>query len=396
MFFNQFIYVLRSYQITVGLKATIDFYKGLQLGLVQDLDDLYSLASLCFVKRVSQMDSFERAFIYFFCGVSLPSVGPGDPNLLYTKEYKKWLSNAILKSQLNPVMMNLSVNDLMEKFWNTIQEQLEEHHGGNKWVGTGGTSAFGHSGFSMGGVRVHGESSNRAANKVYANRRYISYSDQVQITDAPVARLLETMKLLEPHGPATELDTIETVYRSAKNAGEIELIFRRPLREKLEIILFLDNGGNSMAPFIDISRSLFGRIKNRFKYCDTYFFHNCIYQYIYKDDKRTRQYSLKNAMSIMNQPRVIIIGDAVMGPGELCSSYGAIDYLDECSQPGLFWLQYILKKSTKAVWLNPVPKKYWNAGGRAWTLQKIKNVFFMEDMSLGGLKNAIDYLSALH
>ena len=225
---KSFIYILRGYGLPAGLGAILDFYRGLRLGLVQNLDELFDLGALCFVKRVRQMDLYERAFVYFFCGVDLPPVAEGDPAVLQSKQFREWLSQAVLSGQIQPVTQNLSPAELMERFWQTVREQMEAHHGGDRWVGTGGTSPFGHSGFSQAGIRVQGSSKYRSAMRVFGDRRYINYSEDLMIDDAPLARILETLRRLRPRGAATELNIAESVYQSARNAGVAAILVGCP------------------------------------------------------------------------------------------------------------------------------------------------------------------------
>ncbi|MCB1173983.1 MAG: hypothetical protein KDK39_10470 [Leptospiraceae bacterium] len=392
---KSFIYILRGYGLPAGLGAILDFYRGLRLGLVQNLDELFDLGALCFVKRVRQMDLYERAFVYFFCGVDLPPVAEGDPAVLQSKQFREWLSQAVLSGQIQPVTQNLSPAELMERFWQTVREQMEAHHGGNRWVGTGGTSPFGHSGFSQAGIRVQGSSKYRSAMRVFGDRRYINYSEDLMIDDAPLARILETLRRLRPRGAATELNIAESVYQSARNAGELELIFQRPLRENHELILLIDNGGSSMLPWAELTQKLFGRIHRRFQHSHTYFFHNTIYERVYLDARRTRQIALERILTQHQDPMVIIIGDASMNPYELGAPWGASDPRNACPQSSIFYLERLRRRLRHSVWLNPIPKRSWDTNQAGWSVERIRQIFFMEDLSLRGLKRSIDYLLAM-
>lgn len=393
--FLDFIHLLHEREIPINLGYTIEFYRGLRQGLVQNLEELFLFARLCFIKRVEHLDRFERAFIYYFTGKNLPSVAEGDPALLETSEFRQWLRHAVQRGELQPISQNLSPAELMQRFWDTVREQTSEHHGGSKWVGTGGTSPFGHSGFSKDGVRVSGGSRNQSAMKVFGDRRYVDYSDDHKISDNPIGQALGALRNLKPAGAHTELDIQETIYYTGRNGGEIELIFKRPLRDKLKIALFMDNGGASMLPFVNSTQRLFDRVRDRFKDSHTYYFHNTIFEYVYTDAARSRSIPVQKILQNDEHLRIIIVGDASMGPHELTALYGAVDYYDETPRPSLDIIKELQARFKAMVWLNPIAREYWRNGGGAWTLQKIRQNIFMEDLSLRGLKNAIDYLNQI-
>ncbi len=393
--FIDFVYTLRSYGIPAATDQYVTFVEGLRRGLVTNLDELYLFARLCYVKRVENYDAYERAFAWYFYGVDLPAVGEGDPELLNTKQFRDWLRAAVDRGELRPVTHNLSREELMRRFWETVREQMSAHHGGNRWVGTGGTSPFGHSGFAENGVRVFGESRNRSATKVIGDRRYIAYSDDQTLAGGNVRQALATLKHLKPHGAPIELDVPETIHRTAKNGGEIELEFRPELRDRLEIALFLDNGGSSMLPFVDLTRDLFGKMQDRFKELRTFFFHNTIYDVLYADSRRTRGVPTGRFLREANrETRLIFVGDATMAPDELYSGYGAIDWEREHETPSIEWLRRLRERFPHSVWMNPIPREYWSGERRGpWTLQRIKEVFPMYDLTLGGIKAMVEYLS---
>lgn len=391
--FIEFLYLLRERGVPVGLDYALEFYRGLKRGLARDLEQLFLLARLCFVKRPEHLDPFERAFAWFFFGADLPPVAEGDPAVLETKQFRDWLREAVARGELRPISDHLSPQDLMERFWQTVREQMEAHHGGSKWVGTGGSSPFGHSGAARRGVRVHGQSRNRSALKVIGERRYVDYSDAQQLDAGNLRQALATLKNLKPHGAPVELDIPETVYRTGRSGGEIELVFRPELRDKIEVILLLDNGGSSMAPFAELTRTLFQRVRDRFRACRVYFFHNTIYEYVYTDARRSRPFPVEELLRQSPESRALIVGDASMAPEELFSAYGSVDFTDECPAPSAGYLRRIRERFPRSVWLNPIPAEAWKRGRGPWTLQKIREIFPMEDLSLGGLKRAVERLN---
>ncbi|HEX2223985.1 MAG TPA: hypothetical protein VHN15_07250 [Thermoanaerobaculia bacterium] len=394
MFFTDFLYRLRDYGVPASLTDTLDFYKGLEKGLAPDLDSLFLFARLCFVRRVEQMDAYERAFAFHFYGIDIPAVAEGDPELFYTHQFREWLKRAIENGELPPTATwSFSPEELMKRFWDTLRQQMEEHHGGSRWIGTGGNSPFGHSGNAKGGVRVGGESRNRAALKVIGERRYVTYSDATTLKGENLRQALAALKNLVPAGPRDQLDVDATVYQSAKNGGEIDLVFRRDLLDRIEVVLLVDNGGTSMLPFVQLTRLLFGKVKDRFKRADTYFFHNTIYGTVFQDDRRTRAYAVPELLRRSPETRLLILGDAAMAPEELLLPRGSISGWVDDREPSLTWLQRLRERFPHTVWLNPMPREAWpNAYGRT-TIKRIGEVIHMEDLTLGGIKKAVEHLN---
>lgn len=396
MFLDGFLLHLREAGVPVSLTDAVDFYRGLEKGLAPDLESLLVFARLSFVRRVEHMDAFERAFAFYFLGLDLPRVAEGDPELLQTRQFREWLRAAIRSGELPPeAVWKFTPQELMAKFWETVRRQMEAHRGGSRWVGTGGNSPFGHSGNARGGVRVGGPGGNRSALKVIGERRYVEYAAETGLSGANLGQALATLKNLVPAGPRDLLDLDETIYRSARNGGEIELAFRRDLLDRIEVVLLLDNGGSSMLPFVDLTRTLFSKVKSRFRRADTYFFHNTIYGKVYQDAWHSRPLSTEELLRRGPETRLLIVGDAAMAPEELLSPGGAISwgYGADDDEPSLRWLERLRARFRHSVWLNPIPKEDWpEAYGRA-TIRRIGEVFRMEDLTLGGIKKAVEYLS---
>ena len=325
MFLDGFILLLRDYGVPVSLTDTIDFYRGMERGVAPELDSLFVFARLCFVRRVEHMDAYERAFAFHFYGIDLPRVAEGDPELLNTPQFRRWLKEAVRKGELPPqALWTFPPGELMRRFWETVRKQMEEHHGGSRWVGTGGNSPFGHSGNSKGGVRVFGEGGKLSATKVIGERRYVDYSDTNTLSGGNLAQALTSLKKLTPAGPRDQLDLDATIYQSARNGGEIDLVFRRDLLDRIEVVLLIDNGGTSMLPHVDLTRLLFAKVRDRIKRCHTYFFHNTIYGAVYKDAQRRQPLATAELLKRSQDTRLIIVGDASMAPEELVYPSGSI------------------------------------------------------------------------
>lgn len=395
MFFDGFILRLRDSGIPVSMTEALDFYQGLEKGLAPDLDSLFLFARLCFVRRVEHMDAYERAFAFHFYGIDLPRVAEGDPELLNTPQFREWLKEAIRKRELPPqALWTMSPEELMKRFWDTVREQTKAHHGGSRWVGTGGNSPFGHSGNAKGGVRVLGPGGGGSALKVIGERRYVDYSDETALHGSNLSQALASLKKLTPAGPRDQLDLDATIRQSAKNGGEIDLVFRRDLLDRIEVVLLIDNGGASMLPHVHLTRLLFGKVRDRIKRLTTLFFHNTIYGAVYKDARRLVKLPTEELLKRNPETRLLVLGDASMAPDELLYPRGAMYYYDaDDEEPSVAWLRRLRDRFRHSVWLNPIPKESWGSAYGRFTIQKVGEVFPMEDLTLGGIKRAVERLN---
>lgn len=394
MFLDGFILRLRDYGVPVSMTDTLDLYRGLERGLAPDLESLFVFSRLCFVRRVEHMDPFERAFAFHFFDVDLPPVAEGDPQLFATKQFREWLRQAVERGELPPhAVWTLDPQELMRRFWDTVREQMKAHHGGSRFIGTGGNSPFGHSGHASGGVRVHGTGGGRSAIKVLGERRYVAYSQDQTLAGENLAQALSTLKRLEPAGPRDQLDLPETIQRSARNGGEIDLAFRQDLRDRLEVVLLIDNGGSSMLPWVGLTRLLFSKARDRFKRLSTFFFHNTVYGAVYRDPRRIEEVATGELLERRPETRLLILGDASMAPSELLHAGGALDDTARDQEPSQVWLRRLREHFRYSVWLNPIPRGEWRGSYGSTTIAEIGRIFPMEDLTLGGLKRAVEKLT---
>ncbi|MBI1785041.1 hypothetical protein HYR69_07840, partial [Candidatus Sumerlaeota bacterium] len=380
--------------VPASMREVLDMYKGLEKGVVETLDDFFIFARLTFVRHVEHMDAFERAFALYFYGIDIPRVAEGDLELLRTKQFQKWLAEAIKKGEVpKTALWTMTPQELMKKFWETVREQMEAHHGGSKWVGTGGNSPFGHSGNAQRGVRVMGGYGNRSALKVIGDRRYIDYSETNQLKGENIRQALDAMKHMKKQGARDQLNLDETIRVTAKNGGEIDLVFDRELRDKISVCILIDNGGYSMYPYIDLTRLLFSKLHDRFKDITTYYFHNTIYGSIFTDAQRRVSLKTDKFLEKKDDTRVVIIGDASMAPEELESAGGSISFGSDDAQPSTYWLKRIAERFKYSTWLNPIPREEWTDTYGQWTLTTIRGIFHMEDMTLRGIKGMVKHLT---
>jgi len=230
--------------------------------------------------------------------------------------------------------------------------------------------------------------------KVIGDRRYIEYASTNQLRAENLRQALETMKHMKNEGPYDLLNIGETIRRTARNGGDIELVFEHDLRDKISVVLLIDNGGYSMTPFVEITRLLFQKMHERFEDMKIYYFHNTIYEKVWTDFRRIRAIPTEELLQRREDTRVVILGDATMAPEELDSWGGSISsYGGRKQHPSSYWLQRISDRFPHSCWLNPIPRNHWGNTHGSYTLHRIGSIFRMEDTTLGGIKNMVDFLS---
>jgi uncharacterized protein with von Willebrand factor type A (vWA) domain len=392
MFFP-FFYQLRDQGIPISLRYVLEFYQALEKGLALDLDRLFILMRLIFVKKVEHFDAFEQAFAAYFLGAEVDSIPRFSQQAWEDKAFSRWLEEELAKGTLpDDALERMSLSDILQRFWEVAMEQRGKHRGGHTWVGTGGTSPFGHTGAEREGIRVEGDSLHGAALKVIESRRYVDYAASATLRAENLRQILAALKHMAPAGPPTELDVDETIDQSCRNGGEIELVFRRELRDRIQLMVLLDNGGASMRPYLDLVKLVFGLMRDQFKDLDYYYFHNCIYGCVYSDPQRLTPYPIYQMLRRDPETRVIIIGDANMAPAELMLSDGAIDYFSKFRVPGRDWLWQVRNYFAHSVWLNPIPRHQWPQESQ--TIYQVGEIFPMEELTLAGIRRAVEWLNS--
>jgi uncharacterized protein with von Willebrand factor type A (vWA) domain len=287
-------------------------------------------------------------------------------------------------------LLKLNPQELIQYFLERLKDQTEAHHGGNKWIGTRGTSPVGHSGHHPGGMRVGGASMNKSAVKVAMDRRYRDYSMQGLLTQSQIGEALKRLRHMVPFGPKDRVNIDETIYETMRNAGEIEIIFDRSLRDRLKVVLMIDNGGWSMDPYVDVVQVLFDYARNQFKDLKTYFFHNTIYDYVWADPPRRRKpHKVEEFARLDPETRLVILGDASMAPYELMATDGSIHIEERNLIPSIDRLRFLAKNFRHAAWLNPRVEMEWHY---VRTLQTIRMIFPMFELTLDGLEKAVRHL----
>jgi uncharacterized protein with von Willebrand factor type A (vWA) domain len=380
--FVDFFYKLKEVGIPVSPTAFLTLQKALSNGLVATLDDFYTASRAILVKSERYFDLYDQVFAHHFQGTELPDYEGIELDELARTMLEAWLQNPRELSKLlgvdESVLTKLTPEELIEYFKDRLKEQTEQHHGGGKWIGTGGFSPVGHSGYHPGGMRVGGVSRNKSAVKVAMDRRYRDYSQSGPLTHAMVGEALKRLRNLIPAGPKDQVNLDQTIYQTMKNAGEIEIIFDRRLKDRLKVILAIDNGGWSMDPYIPVVQTLFDYARAQFKDLKTYFFHNTIYSTLWGDPARYKKpQRIEEFVRRDPQTRFLMVGDASMAPYELMASDGSI-HIEE--RRGMF---------PHSVWLNPVPASMWDY---TRTINAIREIFPMFELSLDGLEQGVAQL----
>jgi len=385
-----FFQTLRSNGIPATPRELLDLVRALQADLAfANMDDFYLLARTCLVKDEKLYDRFDLAFAQFFEGVeaadaSLSNLVPDD---WLQKTFERYLSDEE-KSKLKGYE---SLDELMEAFKQRLDEQTERHAGGNKWIGTGGTSAFGHGGYHPEGIRVGGESRHRKAVKVWEKREFRNLDDRQVLAERNLQVALKRLRKFARTGAHEELDLDGTIQATAQK-GYLDIQTVREKHNAVKVLLLLDIGG-SMDDHIQRIEALFTACRNEFKHLEHFYFHNCVYESVWKDntrrfDQRINTYDLIHKYG--QDYKVILVGDASMSPYEIAVPGGSVEHFNE--ETGQVWLSRIINQWPSLVWLNPVPDHAWKYTQSIQMIQQqIEDRMF--PMTLEGLERAMKCLT---
>ena len=392
--FIGFFYTLKKVGVPVCPTSFLRLQKALTMGLVNSVDDFYTAARSILVKSERYFDLFDQVFAHHFEGVELKTPDAFELTEIARSLLDDWLKDPEGLARFLGIneeeLSRLSPEELLNYFLERLKEQTEAHHGGNKWIGTRGTSPVGHSGYHPGGMRVGGVSRNKSAVKVALERRYRDYSQEGPLTQSQIGEALKRLRNMIPIGPKDHVNIDETIYQTMKNAGEIEIIFDRSLKDRLKIILAIDNGGWSMDPYIELVQTLFNYARAQFKDLKTFFFHNTIYDKLWEDPpRRHKPYPVNELVRLDPGTRFIIVGDASMAPYELMANDGSIYIDDRSGKLSYERLRFIAKTFPHSVWLNPKLTDEWSY---THTVNIIRDIFPMFELTLDGLEKAVSYL----
>jgi uncharacterized protein with von Willebrand factor type A (vWA) domain len=354
-----FFFKLREYKVPATLRELLDLLGAMEKGVVfADMEDFYYLSRIVLVKDESQYDKFDRAFADYFEGVqSIDLFGKEIPEEWLRKQIEKNLTDAE-KAEIAALG---SLDELMKTLKERLEEQQKRHQGGNKWVGTGGTSPFGAHGYNPEGVRI-GQEGNRnfSAVKVWDQRDFKNLADNVELGTRNIKIALRKLRQFARTGASEELDIPTTIGETARNAGMLDIHMVPERHNAIKVLMFFDVGG-SMDAHIKECEELFSAVHTEFKHLEYFYFHNCVYEGVWRDNARRH----KEAISVWDvihkygsDYKLIFVGDATMGPYEITYPGGSVEHWNE--ETGAVWMQRLLNHFNHAIWLNPPMEQYWN------------------------------------
>jgi len=386
-----FFYLLKKSGLPVSIKELLVLLDALEKRLAFcDINEFYQLARLCLIKDEKYFDKYDRVFSAYFKDLEkfediLEALIPED-----------WLRAEFMKNLSDEEKEKIEslggLEKLLEAFKERLEEQKERHAGGNKWVGTGGTSPFGHSGYHPEGIRVGGQSRNKRAVKVWEKRQFKDLDDSIELGTRNLKVALRKLRKFARSGAEEELDLDNTISSTAKNAGMLDIKMVAERHNAVKVLIFFDVGG-SMDPYVKICEELFSACKTEFKHLEYFYFHNFIYDSVWKDN--VRRYTDKTLLAEVLRTyskdyKVIFVGDASMASYEITHRDGSVEYMNE--EAGYIWMQRLKEVFNNVIWLNPVDERYWNyTQSIGMVKQLVEDQMF--PLSLKGLERGIRALS---
>ncbi len=353
--FVQFFYNLKEARIPVTIREFLTFLEALDKGVAQaNIDEFYYLARAALVKDERFFDTFDLVFENFFKGAMHKTAGLLDE---YIPE--EWLQGLAREMFSEDEIDKLSFDELMDELAKRLQEQDAAHHGGSKWIGTGGTSPFGNSGQNPAGVRIGGDGGGKSATKMWQRRDFRSLRGETEIGTRNMKMALRRLRRFVREGAEDEFDLQETIKSTADRGGMLDIKMRAERKNKVKVLTMFDIGG-SMDSFIRISEELFSAVRTEFKHLEYYYFHNFLYERVWRQNRRGYN-EWTPTWEVMNTYgpdwKAIFVGDATMSPFEITEIGGSIEHWNE--EAGELWLRRFLGTYPDAVWLNPVPPARW-------------------------------------
>lgn len=384
-----FFFILKDAKIPVSIKEFLLLLEALEKDVARhSLDDFYYLARLTLVKDEAHFDKFDRAFGLYFKGIATVF----EDNAAIPLD---WLLKRAAKD-LSPaeraLIEKFGYEKLAERLQELLKEQKERHEGGSKWIGTGGTSPFGNSGNNPEGIRIGGESTNRSAVKVWEQRTYRDYDTSREIGTRNIKVALRRLRKFARQGVADELALDATIRATANNAGYLDIKMQAERKNNIKILMLLDVGG-SMDDHIQRTEELFSAARSEFKNMEFYYFHNCVYDHLWRNNQRkhAERFATWDVLrKYTPDTKVIFVGDATMSPYEILRPGGAIDYYNE--EAGAEWLQRFTKAFPSYVWLNPEPENIWEYRQSVAIIRQQMNNR-MVPLTLEGLERGMRMLS---
>jgi len=394
--FIDFFYQLKAVGIPVSPTSFLTLQKALDMGLINSIDAFYTSARAILIKSERYFDVYDQVFAHRFQDAQLPEYEGLELDEVTRTLLEGWLEDPVSLAAALEMdesdIIDMTPEELIEYFKKRLEDQKGRHEGGRTWIGTGGTSPTGHSGYHPEGMRVGGVSRNKSAVKVAMDRRYKDYTRRGLLTQDMIGEALKRLRNMVPVGPKDQVDIDETIYQTMKNGGEIEIVFSRRLKDRIKVILAIDNGGWSMDKYIPVVQTLFDYARDQFKDLKTFFFHNTVYDFLWEDPARIKQpFKVEDFISFDPQTRLIMVGDGSMAPYELMAADGSIHVEERSGKPSIEQLKFLARTFPHCVWMNPVFSQKWN---QTPTITTIGQIFPMFELTLDGLEQAVNHLMA--
>ena len=389
-----FFYTLRAAKLPVSVKEFLVLLEAMQANVVGpqsdacSMDDFYYLSRTALIKDEKHFDKFDKAFGAYFKGVEMLTDFAADVPM-------EWLKK-ILENELTPeqkaAIKKMGWDELMDTLKKRLEEQKERHEGGSNWIGTGGTSTFGNSGYNPQGIRIGGKGGNKSAVKVWDQRAYQDYDDSVELGTRNIKVALRRLRRFAREGAEDELDLDHTIRSTAANAGYLDIKMRPERHNNVKLLLLMDVGG-TMDEHVSRVEELFSAVKGEFKHLEFFYFHNCVYDFLWKNNRRrfAEKFDTWDVIRKYNKDhKLVFVGDATMSPYEILQPGGSVEYNNE--EAGAEWIQRLTHAYPKFAWINPEPLGVWQYRQSISIIQQLVSNR-MYPLTLKGLEDAMRMLS---
>jgi uncharacterized protein with von Willebrand factor type A (vWA) domain len=387
-----FFMTLKKERLPVSFTELFSLLECLKQNIIfANVEDFYYLSRICFVKDEKNFDKFDIAFGKYF--ENIDAINDLAMYQIPDDWLRKQMESMLSDEEKAKIEALGGLDKLMEEFRKRMEEQQKRHEGGNKWIGTGGTSPFGAYGYNPEGIRIgQQEGRNGSAVKVWDKRNYRDLDDSVEIGTRNIKMALRRLRKFARTGAAEELDINDTISSTAKNAGLLDIKMVPERHNSVKVLLFFDVGG-SMDPHVKLCEELFSAARTEFKHLKYYYFHNFIYESVWTKSHR-RHAETTSTFDIINKYskdyKIIFVGDATMAPYEVTHVGGSIEHYNE--EAGAVWIKRLTEVFDHMVWINPTPKTYWE---HSYSIEIVKEL--LEDrmfpMSVKGLEEAMALLT---
>jgi uncharacterized protein len=398
--FNDFFYTLRAAKLPVSVKEYLTLLEAIKAGVLDDgdgpvIDRFYVLARAALVKDETLYDKYDRAFGTYFKGVQQIA----DLTREVPLEWLKQMMEREFTAEEKAAIEAMGWDELMDTLKKRFEEQKERHEGGSKWIGTNGTSPFGNGGYNPQGVRIGGDKpgkdgkgGNKSAVKVWEQRGYRDYDDSLELGTRNIKVALRRLRRFAREGNELELDLGDTIHATAANAGFLDIKMIPERHNKVKVLLLMDVGG-TMDEHIHRVEELFSASKAEFKHLEFFYFHNCVYDFVWKNNRRrfAEKFPTWDVIRKFNKDyKLIFVGDATMSPYEILQPGGSVEYNNE--EPGAEWLQRLTHAFPKYAWINPEPQGVWGYRQSIAVIQQLMQQR-MFPLTVQGLEGAMRLLS---